>query len=179
MGPFRFMPFMECRHSLFSMYHAVNGILSINGRKILFQNGTGYMEGDRGVSFPSRYIWTQCNWNGNCIMLSVADIPFCGHQFTGCIGVIYLNKKEYRIATYLGVKLMYVTGDTICLKQGRLTLFVILLDRNFRILRAPKNGNMIRGIHESASCRVHYILADQDKVVFDFVSDQASYENNW
>mgnify|MGYP003295969120 CR=1 FL=1 len=31
MGPFKYVPFMECRHSVFSMRHTVNGTLQING----------------------------------------------------------------------------------------------------------------------------------------------------
>ncbi len=60
MGPFALVPFMECRHSVYSMQHLVNGIVSINGKKYLFENACGYWEGDRGRSFPKEYIWTQC-----------------------------------------------------------------------------------------------------------------------
>ena len=31
MGPFRYMPFMQCRHSVFSMKHTAHGEISING----------------------------------------------------------------------------------------------------------------------------------------------------
>ena len=31
MGPFRYVPFMQCRHSVFSMKHTVHGEISING----------------------------------------------------------------------------------------------------------------------------------------------------
>ena len=41
MGPFRYVPFMECRHSVFSMTHTVNGSLNINGDKHEFDNGAG------------------------------------------------------------------------------------------------------------------------------------------
>ena len=60
MGPFRYMPFMECRHSVFSMHHRVNGHLIINGTARYFQDGDGYIEGDRGQSFPKHYVWTYC-----------------------------------------------------------------------------------------------------------------------
>lgn len=32
MGPFKFIPFMECRHSVWSMRHPVNGEVNINGK---------------------------------------------------------------------------------------------------------------------------------------------------
>ena len=76
MGPFRYVPFMQCRHSVFSMKHAVNGEISINGIPYVFLNGIGYIEGDRGNSFPKEYLWTQCSFPEGSLMLSVADIPF-------------------------------------------------------------------------------------------------------
>ena len=45
MDPFRYVPFMECRHSVYSMKHTVNGKLVINGACYEFRNGCGYMEG--------------------------------------------------------------------------------------------------------------------------------------
>ena len=82
MGPFRYIPFMECRHSVFSMQHTVNGRLRINGVDYIFQDGTGYIEGDRGYSFPKHYAWTQYGFNGGSLMLSVAEIPLGPASFT-------------------------------------------------------------------------------------------------
>lgn len=39
-------------------------------------------------------------------MLSVADIPVMGLRFTGIIGVVLWRGKEYRLATYLGAKVV-------------------------------------------------------------------------
>lgn len=105
MGPFRYVPFMQCRHSVFSMKHTVHGEISINGMPYIFWDATGYMEGDRGHSFPKEYLWTQCSFPEGSLMLSVADIPFGPFRFTGIIGIVHLHGKEYRIATYLGAKL--------------------------------------------------------------------------
>jgi hypothetical protein len=94
MGPFSFLP-MECRHSVFSMRHGVSGTLRLNGRLLDFEGGTGYIEGDRGRSFPKRYLWTQCSFPEGALMLSVADIPFAGARFTGIIGFVYMNGGKY------------------------------------------------------------------------------------
>lgn len=104
MGPFRFVPFMQCRHSVYSMKHQINGQITVNRQIFSFHNGMGYIEGDCGTSFPEQYIWTQCNFRNNSIMLSAADIPMFGFHFTGIIGIVLMNGKEYRIATYLGAK---------------------------------------------------------------------------
>ena len=62
MGPFRFLPGMECSHGVISMGHALEGTLTLNGAVLDFAGGTGYVETDRGRSFPSAYLWTQCAW---------------------------------------------------------------------------------------------------------------------
>ena len=59
MGPFRFLPGMECIHAVYSMEHSVNGELEINGQRLRFRDGQGYLEGDSGRSFPKKYVWTQ------------------------------------------------------------------------------------------------------------------------
>lgn len=179
MGPFSIFSFMECHHSVFSLFHRVEGCLTINGKDYVFHNGKGYMEGDRGMSFPKRYVWTHCSAGNNSIMLSVADIPFGRFSFVGCIGFIYWNKKEYRIATYCGVRLLSVSNDTIILKQGKLLLKIKMLSSKSQLLYAPDKGSMSRFIRESPSCRVQYTCTIGGRTLFDFVSEQASFENNW
>lgn len=86
MGPFRFLPGMECSHGVISMTHSLEGALSINGRTLDFTGGTGYIETDRGRSFPRAYLWAQCAWGGHSgFMLSAATIPLPLGGFTGCI----------------------------------------------------------------------------------------------
>lgn len=179
MGPFSMVPFLQCRHSVFSLTHTVNGKIEINDQTFEFQDDLGYMEGDRGRSFPKRYIWTQCNWEKNSLMLSVADIPFGKFGFTGCIGFIYWKGQEYRIATYLGVRLIYVSDTIVIIRQGELLLTIRLLEENNHLLKAPQNGKMTRHIAESLSCTVHYKCALGDEILFDFVTTQASFESNW
>jgi len=179
MGPFCAVPFMECRHSVFSMFHRVDGTVTINDRPYVFENGSGYMEGDRGVSFPRRYLWTQCSWEGNSVMVSVAEIPFGRFRFVGCIGFVYWKGREHRMGTYCGVRLLHVTKDAILLRQGSLTLGVRLLEANSHPLRAPQRGSMTRTIHESTSCVVRYTCRRGDRILFDLTSRQASFESTW
>lgn len=179
MGPFRFVPFMECRHSIYSLHHIVNGKITINRKEIIFVNDIGYIEGDRGCSFPSRYIWTQCNWEDNSIMLSVAEIPLLFGSFTGCIGSLYLDGREYRIATYCGVKLLHISNKKVLLRQGDLTIYVELLDSSDQILRAPQKGNMKRMIHESVASKVRYRCTYKGRTILDFITNQGSFESNW
>ncbi len=176
MGPFKFVPFMQCRHSVYSMCHKINGEIKVNEQLYKFENGIGYIEGDCGRSFPKKYIWTQCCFDNNSLMLSVADIPFLGIHFTGIIGVIFLNGKEYRIATYLGAKIKQLDKNTVTVKQGSFELTAKLLKKNAQPLAAPSNGDMCRTIHESASCEAYYRFSHKGKVLCEFITDKASFE---
>jgi len=57
MGPFSYIPFMECNHAIISMQNTINGFTNINGETIQFSNDEGYIEKDWGCSFPKAYIW--------------------------------------------------------------------------------------------------------------------------
>lgn len=176
MGPFKFVPFMQCRHSVYSMSHSIDGKLAINGKRYVFHNGVGYIEGDCGVSFPKRYVWTQCHFSNGSLMLSVADIPMPGICFTGIIGIVMLNGKEYRIATYLGAKPKHIGSNTVTVSQGGYELTAKLVNKNAHPLSAPLNGDMSRTIHESASCTAYYRFSYKGAVLCEFTSNRASFE---
>lgn len=176
MGPFVLVPFMECRHSVWSMRHLVSGNACINGQKYSFRNAWGYWEGDCGRSFPKEYIWTQCFFQDGALMLSVADIPMAGIRFTGIIGVVLWRGKEYRIATYLGARVVKIQNKIVRVKQGSLELDVRLMKTAGRPLKAPLKGDMVRTIHESASCRAFYRFCKGDCTLFAFETDRASFE---
>lgn len=176
MGPFKFIPFMQCRHRVYSMLHLISGEIKVNNHFFKFEKGMGYIEGDCGRSFPKKYIWTQCCSRNNSLMLSVADIPFLGFHFIGIIGVVLLNGKEYRIATYLGAKIKQIGKNSVTVKQGRFEFTAKLLKKKAQPLAAPTNGNMCRTIHESASCKAYYRFSHMDQILCEFTTDKASFE---
>ncbi len=176
MGPFAFVPLMECRHSVWSMRHTVTGNMSVNGRIYSFQNALGYWEGDRGRSFPKEYLWTQCFFKNGSLMLSVADIPIAGMHFTGIIGTILWQGKEYRLATYLGARVVQNHSKAVRVIQGDLELNVRLTENSGQPLKAPTKGTMIRTIRESASGRAFYEFKKKGCTLFAFETDRASFE---
>ena len=176
MGPFCLVPFMECRHTVVSMRHRVDGCIIINGERYEFRDGIGYIEGDRGNSFPEVYSWTQCSFENGSLMLSAASIPIGPLNFTGIIGVVMLDGKEYRIATYLGAKAVRIKDNEVTVRQGKTLFTAKLIEKRARPLAAPVSGAMVRTIHESASCKAHYKLIRDGKVLLDTDSDRASFE---
>lgn len=176
MGPFQYVPFMQCRHSVYSMHHSVDGTLSINGTPYVFQAATGYMEGDRGYSFPEKYVWTQCSFPEGALMLSIADIPFAGFHFTGIIGIVHLHGKEHRLATYLGAKTAKIGEKEIIVRQGNATLTIRPHDQSGHPLRAPVSGAMVRTIHEHPSCRVFYRFEENGIPLLETDAPNAAFE---
>ncbi len=176
MGPFALVPFLECRHSVWSMCHAVNGTVIVDGQTFTFRNACGYWEGDRGRSFPKEYLWTQCCFTGGSLMLSVADIPVMGIHFTGIIGVIWWQGKEYRLATYLGAKIVEHRDRKVRIRQRGMELEVRFLSETGKPLRAPKQGAMVRTIRENAACRAFYRFRKGGRTLFSFECDRSSFE---
>ncbi|MCI8554729.1 MAG: hypothetical protein HFJ80_07290 [Clostridiales bacterium] len=157
MGPFRFFAGMQCSHGIISMGHSLQGRLELNGKFLDFTDGIGYMETDRGRSFPSAYLWTQCLWDGperGSLMLAVATIPLPVGGFTGCICSLFYGGREYRLATYRGAKIEEWSPFGAVIRQGKYRLEVKLLKEQRQALRAPAEGRMQRIIHESLCAEV-------------------------
>jgi len=179
MGPFAAVPFMQCRHGVWSVEHSVDGSITLNGDTYDFSASRGYIEGDRGYSFPSVYVWTQTLFPGGSLMLSVADIPFGLFHFTGIIGFVYYEGKEYRIATYNGADIVSVGDGEVTVKCRDMELSARLIRKNAQPLYAPVNGAMDRVIRESASCLAGYRFVLDGEVIFDIETDKASFEYEW
>lgn len=114
MGPFSFLPLMQCYHGILSMNHGIIGQLEIDGKVIDFTGGRGYMEKDWGRSFPSGYFWMQSNHfsePGISLKSSVAKIPYLGISFTGYIAGLWLHDRLLEFTTYNGTKLRKSFAD--------------------------------------------------------------------
>lgn len=183
MGPFALIPFMECSHRVVSMNHYLQGNLRVNGKWQDYNVGKGYIEGDRGRSFPENYLWTQCNYfkgsANSSVMVSIATIPinlWKFKDFLGCIAVVKYRGKEYRFATYLGVEVIYFGEDGLWIKQKNMELVVEILQSSPHPLSAPSSGCMNRVIHESADCKASYTFMINEKIIFNDISERASFE---
>ena len=176
MGPFRYIPGMECRHAVYSMRHSVDGELKVNGAPLRFRNGKGYMEGDSGNSFPEKYAWTQHFLGDGSLMLAAATVPLGRICFTGTVGILHQKGREYRFATYLGASVQKIGNGELFIRQGKYCLRVRFPRQSGNVLRAPQSGKMTRRIRESVSCRAEYTLLCGDRVVFRTVTDKAAFE---
>ena len=168
MGPFSFVPLMECYHGILSMNHSLEGRLSLQGKNLLFTGGKGYIEKDWGHSFPAAYVWMQSNHfstPGVSIKASMAIIPFLGSSFIGHIAGVLFDGKIYEFTTYNGttVKHCSITEKAVD---------IVMENRKYRLrlhakrdkataLAAPITGFMDARIEESMKATIEVSLTDK------------------
>lgn len=177
MGPFAYLP-LETKHTVFSMRHRVDGEVELNGRTLRFENAKGYMEGDRGHSFPRGYTWIQSTDFGCAasVMLALAEIPLAGLRFTGCIGVVWIAGVEHRFATYRGVRIREASDRAVEVRQGDMTLRVELPEAGGHRLQAPAQGSMARPIRESPAVPARFRFVKGGHTLLDSSDACTSFE---
>jgi hypothetical protein len=183
MGWYSFVPFMECNHGVVSLFHTLKGSLTIDGEKVDFTGGIGYMEKDWGTSFPKAYVWTQTNHFAQAeqasLLASVAHIPWLGNYFIGFIGGMLFDGRLYRFATYTGAK-SYVTLDDphvgIVFKGPKTELRIRARQAPGTALCSPISGEMTGKINESLQASVQVELLENGKRIFEGNANPAGLE---
>jgi tocopherol cyclase len=170
MGPFSFVPFMECYHGILSMDHIIVGQLIIQGEVIDFSNGRGYMEKDWGHSFPSAYFWMQTNHfsqPGISLKASVANIPWLGSSFVGHIAGVWLHNRLIQFTTYNGSKLLKSVADKdkveLIMENAKYRLEIFAHREIATLLASPIAGFMDGRIEESMTSSIDVLLTDKKK----------------
>jgi tocopherol cyclase len=172
MGPYRFVPFMECYHGVASLSHSLQGKLVIDNEVHDFNAGRGYIEKDWGSSMPSAWIWMQSNNfmdKNTSFMLSIADIPWLGKSFTGFLGFFYHSNQIHHFATYRKTKLLLDIADSnqllIKIKNRKHTFIINAQSNTAGILKAPVEGAMDRRIPESIDAMLKITVMDKKGTV--------------
>ncbi len=180
MGPFQFLPKMQCFHQVYSRAHFIYGDIIVNDVTHSFRGDIGYIEGDEGNSFPSHYSWMHAalNHDGyiNSMMVAIAHIPYWKIQFQGITAFLCIDHKEILLATYLGAKVKKVEEHRFVIKQRNYTLEVECLKKCPVQLSAPDKGSLTRTIHENIRAMLHIRLMNKHMVIFDKIIENASYE---
>jgi tocopherol cyclase len=170
MGWFGAVPFMECFHGIVSFGHDLAGELTVEGKKVSFAGGRGYIEKDWGRAFPSGYVWLHSNHIDSdpeaSLIGSVAIIPWIGRPFRGYIVGLKHSGKLHRWTTYNGAKEIELTiTDThvqwqLSSKDGLLTLSA---DRvRGGLLHAPVRTEMHQRVDETLDAVIHIKHTDRD-----------------
>ena len=175
MSYYRFLP-IECKHQVYSLYHHLDGYIDINGKHISFNNGNGYIEGDKGRNFPKQYVWINAINQEASIVLAVATIPLGLITIKGITCLIAHNGKQYRFGTYNFAKVIKLDRSQIVIKKGKYLLTIDMSDNTGHPLKAPVKGDMVRFIHECPSGNIHYTLTYKGKTLMDITHPYASIE---
>ncbi|MBN1243954.1 MAG: hypothetical protein JXA15_14725 [Spirochaetales bacterium] len=183
MGPYSWVPFMECRHGLVSMDHGVSGEVRARGCVARMDGGRGYVEKDWGSSMPSSWIWSQTNSfpsPGDSFMLSVARIPWLGGSFTGFLCVLRADGRLRRFASYTGHRLERIEVGERDVRiriagRGQELSFESHRERA-GFLAAPVRGVMSRRIAESIDAKVRVELRERALLIWSGESSRAGLE---
>ncbi|MBO4453392.1 MAG: hypothetical protein J5793_05600 [Clostridia bacterium] len=179
MGPFSHLP-LECRHEIYSMYHTLDGTLEVNGKTVTFTGSPGYIEGDSGKNFPSRYIWYNSVGESASVTVAIATIPLFGFiRFTGVLCFIRTPDREYSICTYNRAKADLISKDRIVVKNGDAVFTLNIEGEGGHELKAPVKGNMDRYIKESVTLKTSYSLTANGRTLLENEDPISSLEYMW
>ncbi len=194
MGPYAYVPFMECYHGVGSLDHAVAGTVRVGGRRFDFNGGRGYLEKDWGRSMPRAWIWAQANGfagPGSCLLFSLARIPWLGRTFPGFFALLAEGRGAgaerggrpaiHRFATYTGARVAAaeLRGRDLRVEiRDRARVLRLHAERSHEgTLLAPVDGAMERRIAESIDARIHVRLEDlRGRVLFEGTGGNAGLE---
>jgi tocopherol cyclase len=185
MGPYSFLPFMECYHGIVSMDHSITGQLVVGGEILNFDRGRGYIEKDWGQSFPSAYVWLQTNHfsqPGISLKTSVAKIPYLGYSFVGFITGIWLGDRLIQFTTYNQSVLQKSVIDAekveLVMQNKNYTLEILTRRVTSTALASPILGLMEGRIEESMNAQIEINLTDRKtgKTILNDVGRNAGLE---
>ena len=173
MGCFKNLKIMPCNHYIFFLRGNTEGKLIIKEKEINFNNGVGYMEGDAGSLFPSKYIWIQSNSGSR-----VEEESVITGAFAKVLGKIFfylifnIDGKTYRLATYdLGrVEKLYKDGEKIHIlimqKNIGISLEISKGEEEYE-LKYPRKGFMVDGVKETLNGKIKFKMYAEGKIIYD------------
>lgn len=166
MGPYGFLPRMECSHGILGLDHALTGRLVVDGRETSLEGGRGYTEKDWGKRFPAGYVWTQSNHfdrPGICVTASVARIPWLTTAFRGFLVGCLVDDTLHRFTTYTGASIeQLVLSEThlqLRIRDAKHRLEIDSRKAPGAVLHAPYERTMVERVAETMTSELDLRLA--------------------
>jgi hypothetical protein len=161
MGPFAFLPRMECSHAVLSFDHEITGSLKFDGKEFNFTGGRGFIGKEWGRSHPSSWIWIQSNHfpvKETSLSVSIATVPYLRWFFPGFIIGFLHEGQIYRFTNYNRAKItdLAINEDIVSMKVERKKwiLEITAFQSGGTKLRSPSNGQMVEYVTESLTSSV-------------------------
>ena len=185
MGPYAWVPLMECYHGVVSFGHDLRGQVVANSEVVDVDGGRGYIEKDWGRAFPAGYVWLHSahlqDHPRSCLVASVALIPWVRSTFRGFIVGLRTPDRLRSWATYNGSREIALAIDDSHVRwslegpDGRLDLSAER--RRGGLLHAPVRTRMHERVEETLDGVVDVRLTDPDgRVVLDTRASSAGME---
>ena len=185
MGPYAWVPRMECYHGVVSFGHGLRGSLQADGELQDFTGGRGYIEKDWGRAFPAGYVWMHSNHLDGApeasLVASVAIIPWLRSSFRGFIVGLRLGRRLHSWATYYGSNEVALTIDDSHVRwsmDGPSGLLELSAERvRGGLLHAPVRTRMHERVEETLDATLGVRLTDPaGSVVLDTTATCAGLE---
>lgn len=185
MGPYAWVPLMECYHGVVSFGHELRGALDVEGTRQDFTGGRGYIEKDWGRAFPAGYVWMHSNHLAGApeasLVASVAIIPWLRSSFRGFIVGLRLGRRLHTWATYNGSKERSLTIDDSHVRwslEGPSGVLELSAERvRGGLLHAPVRTRMHERVEETLDATLGVRLTDPSgHVVLDTTATSAGLE---
>ena len=144
----------------------LQGTLEINGGRVNFDGGRGYIEKNWGSAFPYSWVWVQCNhFHGTHASLScsLAHIPFLTSSFRGFLIGLYANNTFYKFTTMNGSKIEVLQSgsDVTVIAENSATKLTVICETEkdkFILLNGPRGDQMIPLVQENLQGKVYVEL---------------------
>ena len=185
MGPYAWVPLMECYHGVVSFGHGLSGALEVDGRIQDLTGGRGYIEKDWGRAFPAGYVWMHSNHFADApeasLVASVAIIPWLRSSFRGFIVGLRLGRRLHSWATYNGSKERSLEIDDSHVRwslEGPSGLLELSAERvGGGLLHAPIRTRMHERVEETLDATLGVRLTDPSgQIVLDTIATSAGLE---
>lgn len=188
MGWYAWVPFMETYHGVVSLDHTIEGALTIDGMRVDFSGGRGYIEKDWGRAFPSAWVWMQSNHfdhEGTSLTGSVATIPWLFASFRGFIFGLWHDGMLHRFTTYTGARIekLQIEEERVLLdlRDGRRRLHIVARRAETGMLRGPIQRGGMRGrvpetLQATLEVRLSELDGDREAVIFEGSGRNAGLE---
>lgn len=189
MGPYGYIPFMECFHGIVSFGHDLGGELDVEGTTRSFTGGRGYSEKDWGRAFPSGYVWAASNHltdasgpvSHGSLVASCAIIPGLGRTFRGSIVALQVGDRLSTWASWNGSRddLLLIDDDRVHWRMSGPDGVLRLTAERVRggLLHAPLRSAMHQRVEETLDATIQLRHVDQEgNLRFDGVAQCAGLE---
>lgn len=184
MGPFLYIPCMECYHDIVTIQNEIIGHLKVSGKHVDFTGGMGYIEKNWGKSMPQSWVWLQSNHfqqDDVSIFFSAASIPFLGTHFQGFITMFRYKDRIFMFTTYNGawIRKLYYNRNRLRVTVGdcRFNLAMKITYPGGDKISAPVNGQMCRSIAESINATVQVKFSDRrGNILYEGTGNNAGIE---